>query len=68
MITIIIIICLAYIFGAIGYVQTVLKCTCKKHIEPALILLSIIWPLWLIIYGFAFIASEIEYYIHYGHR
>lgn len=64
MITIIIIICLAYIFGAIGYGFTLIKGfdkKLKKFDKVIVTFCSSIWPFWMFVLGFAVTMTEIEY-------
>ena len=60
----IIIIVIAYIFGAIGYGTSLIHDFNKEeNYYIPIIFFCAIWPLWLIILGFAYIMSEIEFWI-----
>ena len=57
--------CLAYILGAIGYIVTIIKCSEGKiNDKVILVLLGMVWPVWLILLGLAYILSTIDEYKH----
>ena len=65
-IIVIILICLAYIFGGVGYVTTVksnIDNLFKNGKKTVLVILFIFWLFWLITLGFAYTMTEIEFYI-----
>ena len=65
----IIIIVIAYIFGAIGYGTSLIHDFNKEIKEEEnyyipIIFFCTIWPLWLIILGFSYIMSELEFWFN----
>ena len=61
------VLCLAYIFGGIGYVLTIKRNydnIFKNKIDKLILfVLFVIWPIWLIILGFAYTMTELEFWI-----
>ena len=62
---ILLLICLAYIFGGIGYVTTIKHLDSSKLKDSKIItfVFFISWPFWLIILGFAATMTEFEIWI-----
>ena len=60
----IILICLSYIFGGIGYIVTIKRLDSKLGKNKSLMfILFLSWAFWLIILGFAYIMSEFEFWV-----
>lgn len=65
-IALLIIACICYIFGGIGYIVTIKHFNDKplKNGKIVLSILFIFWLFWLILLGFGITATEIEFWIN----